>query len=480
MKSNYRNITLILVIIILLLPIDLYSKVEASGNYKSVEIEEALKAFDDELLFASYGVFKIKFLDQVKASDLFLFAIYNPKAVIKSYVLSGDAADNFMNDVETVKPILREVIGEIIDNKDGKVLNSNEKYMLKNTKNLLKITGYENYEKALGSMLKAYKSIDNVDLILNDYTDNIILLELLKEIFPESSKNSQMIIKLERDYNHQVKAVISEQIAKGLEKGTMKLVDPLGVHGLIKDSLEGKKTIKAIEYVIYSDTLLYESTLAYIRTVDKIKSGSYVYEDVVKYEKAFELCRVLTLKQYEKMRGNYKQNSDEYIYLTGQIENLKYMKYDKPLKAKPYYEWLKTKENGDSSFSMPIVLKIEEVKNTRDNSKSMHYGQEKAIKVETSPLKINTIPRNFNIKWSSEGTARVSWDPVSSAKSYEIQFWSRYWNEWRADYEYNNYLGTKVTSYITSGLNNNSSYEFRVRSVLLDGKSDWAYYIYYK
>lgn len=86
---------------------------------------------------------------------------------------------------------------------------------------------------------------------------------------------------------------------------------------------------------------------------------------------------------------------------------------------------------------------------------------------------------NFILKCKSSNTATVSWSPVPSANSYEVEFWSRHWNSWRADYEYSLYLDSKTTSYLTNGLNN-SSYEFRVRAVFNSGYSDWVYYTLYK
>lgn len=93
--------------------------------------------------------------------------------------------------------------------------------------------------------------------------------------------------------------------------------------------------------------------------------------------------------------------------------------------------------------------------------------------------KSNGTVENFSIVWASSNTGTVSWDPISDASSYEVEFWSRHWNEWRADYEYSFYLGTKTTSYLTNGLNN-SSYEFRVRAVFPGDYSDWVYFTLYR
>jgi len=90
------------------------------------------------------------------------------------------------------------------------------------------------------------------------------------------------------------------------------------------------------------------------------------------------------------------------------------------------------------------------------------------------------MPRNFKITKASASTATVSWDPVEGATSYEVEYWSRSWNEWRADYEYSPYLGTTTTTYITKGLSNHPYYEFRVRAKNASGVSEWAYFTYYK
>ena len=110
--------------------------------------------------------------------------------------------------------------------------------------------------------------------------------------------------------------------------------------------------------------------------------------------------------------------------------------------------------------------------NVSGNDTLTYYAQWKSSSEKPA------APTNFTIKWKSAGTATVSWSPVTGATSYEVEYWSRSWNEWRADYEYRSYLGTQTTSYTTNGLSNHSSYEFRVRAVNSAGKSDWTYFTY--
>ena len=118
-----------------------------------------------------------------------------------------------------------------------------------------------------------------------------------------------------------------------------------------------------------------------------------------------------------------------------------------------------------------------------------------SIAIDTGNVRSNTIltyyaqwkkdgtlskPKNFKIVMMTSSTALVSWDPVDGATSYEVEYWSRSWNQWRADYEYSPYLGTKTTSYVTKGLSNHPYYEFRVRAKSSSGVSEWEYFTYYK
>jgi len=68
-------------------------------------------------------------------------------------------------------------------------------------------------------------------------------------------------------------------------------------------------------------------------------------------------------------------------------------------------------------------------------------------------------------------SATVSWNVVSGATSYEVQYQTPNSGGWKKDPDYK----TKTaTSYISTGLINNYTYQYRVRAVNLTGASGWV------
>lgn len=77
--------------------------------------------------------------------------------------------------------------------------------------------------------------------------------------------------------------------------------------------------------------------------------------------------------------------------------------------------------------------------------------------------------------WTSIGpnwAAKISWNAVSGATSYEVQHRTpKTGNAWKADPDY-----SSGTSYISTGLKDYNSYDYRVRAVNAKGTSDWTEY----
>lgn len=83
-------------------------------------------------------------------------------------------------------------------------------------------------------------------------------------------------------------------------------------------------------------------------------------------------------------------------------------------------------------------------------------------------------PTGVSGTWTSTGSkwqARISWNAVSGATLYEVQYKTPAMSEWKADRDY-----SSGTSYISTGLGNYNSYEYRVRAVNGTGASDWTEY----
>jgi len=81
-----------------------------------------------------------------------------------------------------------------------------------------------------------------------------------------------------------------------------------------------------------------------------------------------------------------------------------------------------------------------------------------------------SAPTGFKITKESSSTARLSWNPVPGATSYEVEYSSPTSNGWKTDPDYKDKTST---SYITTGLKA-VQYEFRVRSVNSVGQSKWV------
>ncbi len=452
MKFSYRVIAMILITMILVQSFG-FSNAEAAAKYKNLTIEKALSASDAEYLFGDYSNFKVKYLEDVKELDVFLFFFSNPKEMLKSLRagwVPDEIAKKFMNDVESVKPLLRDAIGEMSNNKDLKVLSSDNKYLVELFKDYYKNAGYNDIEDAISDMLKVFKTIENVDKILKDYTENMMMLETLKEIFPKNSEGRKMIDALQKDYSNKLFSTVKEYIAKKVEKIVIKkTIDPLDIYSSIQKALENKKSIKALEYVIYSSSLQSEATIAYRKAVVKIKSGDYTDVDVMKYINSFELSRVFTLKLYEKMRGNYKSKDSEYKYLTEQISNLKNMTYDKPIKGQTYSQWIK---GGSGSHG-------------GGSGGGGFRGDDKS---DTGLA----IPRGLEVVKTGNSTSQILWNSVSGALSYEVQYRSPKTNDiWVKDMDYKS---NTSTSYDSAGMIDGRTYSFRVRAVSNTSISDWS------
>ena len=95
---------------------------------------------------------------------------------------------------------------------------------------------------------------------------------------------------------------------------------------------------------------------------------------------------------------------------------------------------------------------------------------------KSSVTKDNASPKpgavsNLKMARASSSTAKLSWTAGSGAASYEVQYNSPVSGGWKTDPDYK----TKTsTSYTTTDLVIGREYQFRVRSVNANGKSDWV------
>ncbi len=389
LRHRLVGIFLVLTMLLSVLPV---ANVEAAATYDYAKIANIAKSSDVESLFNNYINFIGKYINDVGDMETFMFAVKDPIAVLKSIVTganSQESANRFMNDPEYVKPILRDAIGKITDNRDFKAFPDDGKVVAEAFEKYFKLYGkisgsdrYENKANFMEDLGKVFGTTENTIKIIKDYTENMIMLDSIKDLFPSGSASRKMIEKLESDYSHSLYSTTRDLVAKKIKKTTIRAIDPLGIYSIIQFGLKNNASVKALDYVIYSNTLQCEAIQAYKKAATIIKSGNYTNNDMIAYINAFELCRALMVKSYEKMVGKYGLNSDEYKYLTEQIANLKKMSCEKPIKAIIYSNW-----KADSGAEYPInVIAV---------SATTYYAVKDNVPVRARPYAADTILKNL-------------------------------------------------------------------------------------
>ena len=79
---------------------------------------------------------------------------------------------------------------------------------------------------------------------------------------------------------------------------------------------------------------------------------------------------------------------------------------------------------------------------------------------EQNSTELPGMPQNVTIVGVESTKALVSWQVGERAQSYEVEYYSRDYEIWRADSDY-----VSGTSYTSTGLSRFSSYQYRIRSV---------------
>ena len=109
-----------------------------------------------------------------------------------------------------------------------------------------------------------------------------------------------------------------------------------------------------------------------------------------------------------------------------------------------------------------------------NGSPSSDAGQKPTIE-NPQPPSAPSAPSGVSGSWTSTGPkwqARISWNAVSGATHYEVQYRTpKTGNEWRTDTDY-----SSGTSYISTGLKDYNSYDYRVRACNSSGVSAWSTY----
>ena len=106
------------------------------------------------------------------------------------------------------------------------------------------------------------------------------------------------------------------------------------------------------------------------------------------------------------------------------------------------------------------VRAVEALGNTSEWSETLTYTNP-----VSAPL---SAPTSLSATKASSSTAKISWNAVSGATYYQVQYNSPTSGGWVTDPDY-----SSRTSYISTRLGNNT-YQFRVRAANASGTSDWA------
>lgn len=256
--------------------------------------------------------------------------------------LPQHVADEYINDKDKVKGLLSGVLEEMFDNK---VDLSYDSTTIKTIKALDTLTdcpaahavrdilekGYD-LDKKLG---KAADLAEKVGYLVTDYSNNVELLESLKEIAPNNEALNEIIDEVLFDYKNRFNALLRDEVADKIEDFAQKSLDEITganfklVNTVIKGTIGQAPVMDGIDTVIHISGLKQGAIRTYQAAVETIKNGVYSAADEQAYINSFNLCKELTLKEYRAMLSCYDDPfSKEYMYLDSQISILEGMSYD--------------------------------------------------------------------------------------------------------------------------------------------------------
>lgn len=289
-----------------------------------------------------FGYFFAHFNDNLKAT---INSCDNPVDFLRSLTqgtLPQRIADEYMNDKDKVKGLLSGVLEEMFKNKvdlhyDGtaiktvKALDSLTDSSVAHTLRDILDAGYD-AEKKLG---KAVDVAEKVGYLLTDYSDNVELLQSLKNAAPQNEALNEVIDELLFDYQAKFSALLRDEVVDKIEDFAKQGLDTITganfklVNTVIKGTVGQAPVMSGIDTVIHISTLKQGAIRTYQTAVDTIKSGVYSNADVQAYQNSFNLCKELTLKEYRAMLSCYDDPfSKEHMYLDHQIGILENMSYD--------------------------------------------------------------------------------------------------------------------------------------------------------
>lgn len=321
-----------------------YTQTSADSLVSYVEENDVDKVFstfnfvtyyiDDIGILTGFGYFFSHFDDNIKA------LIKSRKNQNGSF--SERIADEFMNDKENVKGILSGVIESMLENKVETKYKGSKIKVMKTLDELTDLSVSEELRQILNEsysvdkgLTKISEAAEKIEYLLTDYSDNIELLNSLRNIAPNNKALNEVIDDILFDYRHKFTDLLLDEVVDKIEKFSQKSLDYICgtsfglVNSVIKGTIGQAPSINALDTVIHIENIKNSAIQTYKAAVSTIKSGTYSDADFNAYVNSFNLCKELTLKEYRAMLEHYNNPySEEHIYLNSQIKLLENMTYD--------------------------------------------------------------------------------------------------------------------------------------------------------
>ena len=308
---------------------------------------------DDIGFFTGFGYFFSHFNDNIKALINSCGSLEEFWNRLMDGSLSAQIADEFMNDKESVKGILSGVIESMLDNKVESMYKGTEIKTIKALDQLTDVSVSKELRQILDTSYSTNKGLseiskaaEKVGYLLTDYSDNIELLNSLRNIAPDNKALNEVLDDILFDYQHKFTALVRDEIVDKVEEFSGKTLDSiLGTNfGLVNKAIAGTigqmPSIDALDTVIHVENVRSAAIRTYKTAVDTIKTGTYTETDFKAYVNSFNLCKELTLKEYRAMLKHYDNPfSKEHLYLDNQIKELENMTYDKVSSATAFNQF---------------------------------------------------------------------------------------------------------------------------------------------
>ncbi len=314
------------------------------GNTQDVgvQIYNYLNGLEEYGFMKAFGSYShiAQFMEDVKGSDVYLFFVSNwldgVGATIESLITGENIADTFLDNKDACKTILRNIINDLNNMEDANYLNGDLKQMQDIANSVAEKAGFDDVELYNNALNSVMKGIEGGEKAVADYTENIAMLESIKDMLPPNDTLSEVIDDLINDYENQFVAELKDigieagmDVAKVIAENTVlkPVLKTEAIMQTLVDAMAGKE-IDSIETALYTSELIYGgASKAFNDCAQIIMSGDFTEQDVNNYINAFNLNKSLKLEQYNAMMDYYDNGSSEAKFLEQQIEQLESSTY---------------------------------------------------------------------------------------------------------------------------------------------------------